>query len=58
MVFFSQNRFLQSIAHGLGILTETELDKLEQTMMEFGLSIQPVQRNKGLRTVAMIAKHG
>jgi ubiquinone/menaquinone biosynthesis C-methylase UbiE len=58
MVFFSQNRFLQSIAHGLGILTETELDKLEQTMMEFGLSIQSVQRNKGLRTVAMIAKHG
>jgi ubiquinone/menaquinone biosynthesis C-methylase UbiE len=58
MVLFSQNRFLQRIARGLGILTETDLDRLEQTMTQFGLSLRPVQRNKGLRTVAMIAKRG
>jgi ubiquinone/menaquinone biosynthesis C-methylase UbiE len=58
MVLFSKNKILQRIARGLGILTVKELDWLEQTMTQFGLSIQPIQRNKGLRTVAMIAKRG
>jgi ubiquinone/menaquinone biosynthesis C-methylase UbiE len=55
MVLFSQNRFLQRLARGLGILTVLELDWLANSAAEFGLSIHPIQRNKGLRTVAMIA---
>jgi ubiquinone/menaquinone biosynthesis C-methylase UbiE len=58
MVLFSKNKFLQRLARGFGVVTVKELDWLEQTMTQFGLSIQPIQRTKGLRTLAMIAKRG
>lgn len=56
MVLFTDNGILQRLARGLGILTVTELNWLENTMGEFGLSIQPaIHPRKGLRTVVMIA---
>lgn len=54
IILFSKNKFLQSLARGFGILTTKELDLLEQTAAEFGLSVQPVQTRKGWRTLAVI----
>ncbi len=58
MVLFTNSSILQRLARGLGILTVKELDWLEQTMTQFGLSIRPVHRNRGLRTLVIIAKRG
>jgi ubiquinone/menaquinone biosynthesis C-methylase UbiE len=58
MVLFTDSSILQRLARGLGILTVKELDWLEQTMTQFGLSIHPIHRNRGLRTLAIIAKRG
>ncbi|MEW6085736.1 MAG: class I SAM-dependent methyltransferase [Chloroflexota bacterium] len=56
MVLLTDNSILQRIARGLGILTVKELDWLEQTTGEFGLSVQPViHPRKGLQTVVFIA---
>jgi ubiquinone/menaquinone biosynthesis C-methylase UbiE len=58
MCLFTNSQILQRLARGLGIQTQSEIDWLERTLTESGLSIHFInQQHKGLHVLVVVANH-